>query len=98
MKFSWKGYWEPTPQGIRKIADSILAGAMTVSTISFASDYHTVAIIVLIAAGITKMVSNFFTSDEELAAKAKDDDGGDCDDNDGKNLSEYDRYTRHKHR
>jgi hypothetical protein len=63
MKFIWKGYWEPTPKGIRKIADSLLAGAMTVSTISFASDNKIIAIVVLIAAGIAKMLSNFFTDD-----------------------------------
>lgn len=63
MQFSWKGYWEPTPKGIRKIADSLLAGAMTVSTISFASDNKTVAVVVLIVAGIGKMLSNFFTDD-----------------------------------
>lgn len=63
MQFSWKGYWEPTPKGIRKIADSLLAGAMTVSTISFANDNKTVAVVVLIVAGIGKMLSNFFTDD-----------------------------------
>ena len=64
MKFSLKGYWEPTPKNIRKFADSLLAGAMTVSTISFVNDYHIVAYTVLIVAGIAKFLSNFFVEEE----------------------------------
>lgn len=63
MKFSWKGYWGPTPKGIRKIADALLAGAMTVSTIGFVNDYKTISIVVLIVAGVAKFLSNFFTED-----------------------------------
>ncbi len=37
-KFSWKGYWEPTPKGIRKIADSLLAGGMLIATFSVFAD------------------------------------------------------------
>ena len=64
-KFSLNGssYWSPTPKKIRKFADSLLAGAMTVSTISFVNDYKTIAMVVLIAAGIAKFLSNFFTED-----------------------------------
>ena len=68
MKFSLKGYWEPTPKNIRKFADSLLAGAMTVSTFSFVNDYHTIAYAVLIIAGIAKFISNFFVDDQETLA------------------------------
>jgi len=64
MKFSSKGYWKPTPKLIVKIADSLLAGAMTVSTISFVNNYHVIAYTVLIVAGIAKFLSNFFVEDE----------------------------------
>ena len=63
FSLSSNGYWSPTPKAIRKAADSLLAGAMTVSTISFVNDYKTIAMIVLIAAGIGKFLSNFFTED-----------------------------------
>ena len=63
MNFNLKGYFEPTPKSIRKFADSLLAGAMTVSTISFVNDYKTIAMVVLIAAGIAKFLSNFFCED-----------------------------------
>jgi hypothetical protein len=61
MKLSIKGYWQPTPKIIRKIADSLLASAMLVASISFVNDYKTIAIVVLIVAGISKFFSNFFT-------------------------------------
>ena len=63
LKFGWNQYWAPTPKNIRKIADSLLAGALTVSTISFANDYKTVAIIVLTVAGLAKFASNLFSDD-----------------------------------
>jgi hypothetical protein len=61
--FGWESYWKPTPNGIRKLADALLAAAMTVSTISFVNDYKTIAIIVLIVAGVAKFASNFFTEE-----------------------------------
>jgi hypothetical protein len=63
LKFGWGHYWSSTPKGIRKIADALLAGAMTVSTIGFVNDYKTISIVVLIVAGIAKFLSNFFTED-----------------------------------
>jgi hypothetical protein len=63
MKFSWKGYWQPTPKGIRKIADSLLAGAMTISTFAYINDHPQLATIIMIVAGIAKFASNFFTDD-----------------------------------
>jgi hypothetical protein len=69
-QFSLKkgSYWAPTPKSIRKLADALLAGAMTVSTISFANDYKTIAMVVLITAGIAKFLSNFFCEDTETPA------------------------------
>jgi len=61
IKFDWSGYWSPTPKNIRKAADALLAGAMTVSTFTFLNDYKTVSIAVLIVAGVAKFLSNFFT-------------------------------------
>jgi hypothetical protein len=63
LKFGWFYYWKPTPKRIRRIADALLAGAMTVSTISFANDYKDIAIVVLIVAGVAKFLSNFFAED-----------------------------------
>jgi hypothetical protein len=65
MKFSWKGYWQPTPKGIRKIADSILAGAMTISTFAAIEDHHILAVTIMIIAGTAKLISNFFTDETE---------------------------------
>jgi hypothetical protein len=65
FKLNSKAYWAPTPKSIRKFADSLLAAAMTVSTISFVNDYKTIAMVVLIAAGVGKFLSNFFCVDEQ---------------------------------
>ena len=51
MKFSWKGYWEPTPKLIRKIADSILAGATFAGTFAILNDYPKFAVGVMIEIG-----------------------------------------------
>jgi len=60
-KFSWKGYWEPTPKGIRKIADSLLAGGMLIATFSVFVDHAKFAFGVMLVCGIAKIFSNFFT-------------------------------------
>ena len=67
MKFTWKGYWEPTPKGIRKIADSVLAGATLASTFAVMSDHPKLATGVMITAVIAKILSNFLTDDTQGA-------------------------------
>lgn len=63
MKFSWFGYWKPTPVEIRKIADSILASATLVSTYSFFDNNEKFALSVMIISAVAKFLSNFFTDD-----------------------------------
>lgn len=63
MKFTWKGYWQPTPKGIRKIADSILAGATLASTFAVMNDHSHLATWVMIISVVTKVLSNFLTDD-----------------------------------
>jgi hypothetical protein len=65
MKFTLKGYWQPTPKGIRKIADSILAGATLASTFATMNDHPHLAVGVMITAVVAKILSNFFTDDTE---------------------------------
>jgi len=62
-KISRKHYWAPTPKIVRKIADSILAGATTIATFAAFNDHATLATIVMIIAGISKFLSNFFTNE-----------------------------------
>lgn len=64
MKFSWKGYWKPTPKGIRKLADSILAGATLASTFAAMNDHPKLAMWVMAISVVTKILSNFFTEDD----------------------------------
>ena len=65
IKFTWKGYWEPTPKGIRKLADSILAGATLGGTFAAMNDHPKLATGIMITAVIAKIISNFFTDDTQ---------------------------------
>jgi len=63
MKFTLKGYWQPTPKGIRKLADSLLAGATLASTFAMMNDHPKLAVIVMVISVVAKMLSNFFTDE-----------------------------------
>jgi len=63
MKFSWFGYWKPTPVEIRKVADSILASATLISTYSVFNEQKEFALIVMIVSAVAKFLSNFYTDD-----------------------------------
>lgn len=64
MKYGFKEYWKPTPKNIRKVADSILASAMLISTFAVFSNYQNFAVAIMIAAGVAKFFSNFFSIEE----------------------------------
>ena len=65
MKFGLKHYWSPTPKIIRKVADSLSAAALAVSSYAFMTDYKVVAYIVLACAFVGKFLSNLFAKDNE---------------------------------
>ena len=64
MKFTWKGYFEPTPKIIRKAADSILAGATMAATYSVVTEHEKIAVAIMIVSVVAKVISNFFTTEE----------------------------------
>ena len=47
MKFGINHYWSPTPKSVRKVADSLSAGALAVSSYAFMTDYKVVGYVVL---------------------------------------------------
>ena len=63
MKFGINHYWSPTPKSVRKVADSLSAGALAVSSYAFMTDYKVVAYIVLATAFVGKFVSNLFADE-----------------------------------
>ena len=63
MKFGIKHYWAPTPKSIRKVADSLSAAALAVSSYAFMTDYNVVAYIVLACAFVGKFLSNLFAEE-----------------------------------
>lgn len=65
IKFGWYEYFKPTPKLVRKIADSILAGATLASTFTFIMDYKKVAMIIMVVSVVAKILSNFLSDDTE---------------------------------
>ena len=63
MKFGINHYWSPTPKSVRKVADSLSAGALAVSSYAFMTDYKVVAYIVLACAFVGKFLSNLFADE-----------------------------------
>lgn len=63
MKLTWKGYWKPTPKNVRKVADSILAGATLAATYSVVNEHEKLAVAVMVVSVIAKILSNFLTND-----------------------------------
>ena len=63
MKLTWKGYWKPTPKNVRKVADSILAGATLASTFAMVNDHPHLAVAIMIISVVAKVVSNFLTDE-----------------------------------
>ena len=63
MKVGINHYWSPTPKSVRKVADSLSAGALAVSGYSFMTDYKVVAYVVLACAFVGKFLSNLFADE-----------------------------------
>jgi len=60
-KFSWKGYWKPTPLMFRKIGDALLGIFSIVSVSSVITEHKDLAVASLIIGILGKILSNFFT-------------------------------------
>ena len=62
-KFSWKGYWKPTPKKMRKMGDALLGVFSITSVSSMIMDNKSLAIASLIIGVVGKVLSNFFTEE-----------------------------------
>lgn len=60
-KFTWKGYWQPTPLMFRRIGDALLGIFSIVSVSSVITEHKDLAIASLVIGVIGKILSNFFT-------------------------------------
>ena len=60
-KFDWKGYYAPTPKLFRKIGDTLMVLAGTLSGASIYAENKTMAMICLAISILGKIVTNFFT-------------------------------------
>lgn len=61
MKYTLKGYFEPTPPNIRKAADAILVATQSAALISLTESSHTATMILMVVGMVCKFASNFFT-------------------------------------
>jgi asparagine N-glycosylation enzyme membrane subunit Stt3 len=66
MKFGPQHYWAPTPKKIRKIADAILAGVVFAGSTASLNGHPIVGTVIFSLGVIAKIVSNFFTEENEI--------------------------------
>lgn len=63
MKFSWKGYWTPTPKKIRKAADAIVSACTFAGGITSLNGHPLAGTIIFVIGFVAKILSNFFTEE-----------------------------------
>jgi len=61
MKYNWKGYWQPTPKIIRKLADAIVAAATFSGSMIVLNGEPKIGTGIFVAGFVAKILSNFFT-------------------------------------
>ena len=59
--FGLKEYYKPTPLNMRRLGDGLLAFSLTMSGASVISENKTLAIIMIVVAGVGKFITNFFS-------------------------------------
>lgn len=72
-KFSWKGYWQPTPLMFRKIGDALLGIFSIVSVSSVITEHKDLAVASLIIGILGKILSNFFTDTPVVSEEEQQD-------------------------
>lgn len=61
MKYNWKGYWQPTPKIIRKLADAIVAATTFSGSMIVLNGEPKIGTGIFVAGFVAKILSNFFT-------------------------------------
>lgn len=64
MNFKLSGYYEPTPEKIRKVGDALQYGAQIATGISIVNEKPQLGLIVMIIGSIGKILSNFFVESD----------------------------------
>lgn len=72
MKFSWKGYWEPTPKNIRKAADAVVSACTFAGGLTTLNGHVLVGTIIFVIGFVAKILSNFFTDEPTTDEKKTD--------------------------
>lgn len=65
LKFSLKGYYEPTPANIRKMGDSLLAMSQFMAGFTIIMDDKYPALLCIAIGTFGKFLSNFFSVSNE---------------------------------
>jgi hypothetical protein len=61
MKFSWNGYFEPTPKKMVKMADAVTSACVFSGGLTSLNGHPIVGTSIFVAGFLAKVVSNFFT-------------------------------------
>lgn len=63
-KFSFKGYFLPTPKRFRVLGDSLASASVFVSSYAILNDHQCFGVVVLVSGWVGKFLTNFFTDEE----------------------------------
>lgn len=63
VKFSWKGYFEPTPRLWRKVGDGLLGISVFVTGAGIFTDMKWISAGALVIGVVGKFMTNFFTEE-----------------------------------
>ena len=66
MKFSWNGYWKPTPKKIRKAADAVVSACTFAGGLTSLNGHVVVGTIIFVIGFLAKILSNFFTEEPTI--------------------------------
>lgn len=61
LRFGWAEYWKPTPAGIRRIADAIVAATTFSGALTSLNGHEIVGTVIFVLGFVAKAVSNFFS-------------------------------------
>lgn len=65
-KFTWKGYWQPTPVKFRRLGDALFGVFSITSMSSIITEHRELAVASLIIGTLGKVLSNFFSEEPSI--------------------------------
>lgn len=71
MQISTKGYYNPTPQKVRKVADTVAGSLKVIGASAVVASNPIAGLIMLVLAEAVKIFSNFFVDDIDINSSSQ---------------------------